>query len=401
MTTNAENSEPASLATSELGGKAIDILAKLVAFPSVSSAANRDAIAYIADYFGELGASVLRLPSEQAGKENLWVTFGGSTDGGIVLSGHIDVVPVAGQDWHRPPFVLTLESDKVYGRGTTDMKGFVACVMAAASQIDSSRLKRPLHIAVTFDEEVGCHGARELVAFLKRTGTRPAAFLVGEPTGMAVVDRHKGSVGFTTEIAGKAAHSSQIHLGLNAIQVAAELVGFLMSLGEKQKGGRADEAFPYPYPSINVGSIRGGGVRNIVAPVCAIDWEVRPILPGQLNEIREAFSEHVRDKLAERQRWGGLVPEIVTQLVYDTPPLIANDPSEARNLALQVSGRNQTLAVSYGTEAGIYQEAGFATVVCGPGDIQQAHTADEWIEIDQLEQCVAFLQRLFEHCSDI
>ncbi|MDX8482534.1 acetylornithine deacetylase [Mesorhizobium sp. VK24D] len=400
MRTDAQNSEPVFKATSELGEKAIDILAKLVAFPSISSAANHDIIAYIADYFGDLGASVRRLPSDQAGKENLWVTFGKEANGGIVLSGHVDVVPVAGQDWHRPPFALTREAGKVYGRGTTDMKGFVACVMAAASQIDSSTLARPLHVAVTFDEEVGCHGARELVAFLKQTGTRPAAIFVGEPTGMAVVDRHKGSAGFTTEIAGKAAHSSQIHLGLNAIQVAAELIAFLSSLGEMQKAGQADDAFPYPYPSINIGSVRGGSVRNIVAPACAIDWEVRPILPGQLIRIKESFSEHVRNKLVEQRRLGGLVPEITTHLAYDTPPLIADVASEATSLALRMSGRNGTLAVSYGTEAGIYQEAGFATVVCGPGDIQQAHTADEWIEIDQLEQCVAFLQRLFEHCAD-
>lgn len=400
MRMNAQNSGPASSTTSELGGKAIDILERLVAFPSISSAANQDIIAYISDYFGGLGASVRRLPSEQAGKENLWVTFGEGSNGGIVLSGHVDVVPVAGQDWRRPPFALTREAGKVYGRGTTDMKGFVACAMAAASQIDLSTLTRPVHIAVTFDEEVGCHGARELVAFLKQSGTRPAAIFVGEPTRMAVVDRHKGSVGFTTQIAGKAAHSSQLHLGLNAIQVAAELIAFLTSLGEMQKAGQADEAFPYPYPSINVGSVRGGSVRNIVAPECAIDWEVRPILPGQLTRIRESFSEHVRNKLVEQQRLGGPVPEIITHLVYDTPPLIADIASEARSLALRMSGRNGALAVSYGTEAGIYQEAGFATVVCGPGDIQQAHTADEWIEIDQLEQCVVFLQRLCEYCAD-
>ena len=378
---------------------AIEILGKLVSFESVSSASNRDVIAFIADHFSGLGASVERLRSPLSNKENLWATFGEGSEDGFVLSGHIDVVPVAGQNWTRPPFTLTREPGKVYGRGTTDMKGFVACVMAAASRINPSALARPVHVAITFDEEVGCLGARELVEFMKAARLRPEAIFVGEPTSMTVVDRHKGSVGFTTEINGKAAHSSQVHLGFSAIEAAADLVGFLASLGRDQTKGPADTSFLYPYPSINVGTIHGGLVRNIVAPTCAIDWEVRPILPQQLTAIRAAFESHVNDRIAEWRRKGGFVPEIVTRLAYETPPLVADPASAAPSHALKLLERNETLAASYGTEAGIYQEAGYSAVVCGPGDIQQAHAADEWIATDQIASCIAFVERLINDCT--
>jgi acetylornithine deacetylase len=383
----------------ELLETAIDILGKLVSFESVSSASNADVIGYIAEHFTGLGAAVERLPSPRFAKENLWVTFGQGRENGVVLSGHIDVVPVTGQKWGRPPFELTRTSGRLYGRGTTDMKGFVACVMAWAVLVGTASLVRPIHVAITFDEEVGCFGAGELVAFMKASRIRPDAIIVGEPTGMAVVDRHKGSVGFTTEIGGKAAHSSQVHQGFSAIQVAADLIGLLTTLGQEQKEGRADADFPYPYPSINVGTIHGGHVRNIVAPTCAFDWEIRPILPSQLTTIRDAFEAHVEDRVATWRRTGGFVPEIKPQVAYNTPPLVADPDSAATSLALKLAGRNRTEAASYGTEAGLYQEARYPTVVCGPGDIQQAHTADEWVAVGQLEECLGFLRGLLAHCA--
>ena len=279
------------------------------------------------------------------------------------------------------------------------MKGFLACVMATASRIDPARLARPVHVAITFDEEADCLGARELVDFMDAASIRTSAIVVGEPTGMGVVDRHKGSVGFTTEVVGRSAHSSQVHLGFSAIELAAELVGFLVELGSAQTQGPADPGFPYPFPSINIGTIRGGSVRNIVAPTCAFDWEIRPILPSQLTAIREAFEAHVEDRIAGFRQGGGFVPTIETRCVYDTPPLVADDRAEAAGLALNLLESNETTAVSYGTEAGLYQEAGHPVVVCGPGDIQQAHTPDEWIAIDQLEACMAFLGRLVDHCT--
>jgi acetylornithine deacetylase len=398
MKTNEKLIEPLDSST-ELVATAIDILSRLVSFETVSSASNYEAVEFIADHFEGLGATVTRLQSPNQQKQNLWVTFGCGSEDGYVLSGHIDVVPVSGQEWVRAPFAVTREGDKLYGRGTTDMKGFVACVMAAASRIDASALVRPIHVAITFDEEVGCIGARELVDFMKEANVRPAAIFVGEPTQMAVVDRHKGSVGFTTQIGGKAAHSSQVHLGLSAIQIAAELIGFLTSLGEEQTNGPADAGFPYPYPSINVGVIRGGHVRNIVAPECAFDWEMRPILPSQLVAMRSAFDTYVAEMLSTRAKNGDMVPEIDTHCVWDSPPLVADPQSAATSVALQVLGHNHTLGVSYGTEAGIYQEAGHATVVCGPGNIEQAHTADEWIEVNQLEVCLTFLERLMNQST--
>jgi acetylornithine deacetylase len=251
---------------------------------------------------------------------------------------------------------------------------------------------------VTFDEEIGCIGARELVEFMERNAIWPAAIFVGEPTSFAVVDRHKGSVGFTTDIVGQAAHSSQVHLGVNAIGIAAELINFLGSLAEEQKKLPADDAFPYSFPSINIGTVHGGHVRNIVAPECTIEWEMRPILPQQLTAMRAAFDGHVEAMLAKRAEAGEAPVAITTRCVWDSPPLVSDPKSAATAMALQATGHNYTRGVSYGTEAGIYQQAGHPTVVCGPGDIQQAHTADEWIGIGQLEACVDFLTRLALQC---
>ncbi len=377
----------------------IAILGRLVAFESITTAPNGAAMEYVATYFEGLGASVRRLPSTHWNKENLWVSFGEGTAGGVVLSGHIDVVPVAGQDWTRPPFAVTREAGRLYGRGTTDMKGFLACVMAAATRIDSAELARPIHVAITFDEEVGCLGARELVEFMDAAALRPRAILVGEPTGMAVVDRHKGSVGFTTTVGGHSAHSSQVHRGFSAIALAAELIGFLGELGTAQTLASADPSFSYPFPSINVGTIRGGEVRNIVAPSCAFDWEIRPILPAQSTMLQQAFAAHVEQRIDGFCQEGGLVPTIETCCVYDTPPLVTERRAEAAGLAMQLMQSNRTMAVSFGTEAGLYQEAGYSVAVCGPGDIQQAHTPDEWIAVDQLEACIDFLSRLIDDCA--
>lgn len=374
--------------------KAIDILRDLVSFDTVSSSSNYDAISYVYDYFVGLGARAVIVQAKDQEKQNLWVTFGEGSDDGIVFSGHIDVVPVSGQKWQQNPFAMTREGDRLYGRGTTDMKGFLACVMAVASQIDIAALKRPVHVAVTFDEEIGCIGANELVDFLKEEGIRPAAFFVGEPTNMNVVDRHKGSAGFTTTVRGKAVHSSNMQLGLSAIQVAAELIGILTSIAAELRRGEGDDSYSYPYPSINVGVIRGGEVRNIVAPECSFDWDLRPIVPDHFTKVEHAFDAHVANKIAEAKEKGDLVPSVETVCVWNAPPLVADPQSIATAMALSLTGNNVTHALSFGTEAGIYQMAGIPAVVCGPGNIEQAHTPDEWIEVGELEACLAFLQRL-------
>lgn len=376
--------------------RAIEILGGLISFPSVSATSNLDVVEHICGLLANHDAKIERLRSPFQDKENLWITFGEGDQGGLVLSGHIDVVPVTGQAWTKPAFALTREASKLHGRGTTDMKGFVACALASASLFQAKQLHRPIHLAITFDEEIGCYGARELVDFLKRTRVTPEAIFVGEPTSMAVVDRHKGFAGFTTEIVGKAAHSSLVHLGQNAIQIAAELVGALTSLSERQKAN-PDESFLYPYPSINLGTINGGNARNIVAADCSFDWEIRPILPAQLDDMRQSFDAHVQDTIDKHRSSGRHVPSISTRLINETPPLVADPFSKATALALRFSEQNGTSAVSFGTEAGIYQEAGYAAVVCGPGDIAQAHTPDEWIEIEQLERCLDFIGRLTEY----
>ncbi|MBK3745513.1 M20 family metallopeptidase, partial [Paraburkholderia aspalathi] len=286
------------------------------------------------------------------------------------------------------------------GRGTTDMKGFLACVMATASYIDASSLKHPIHIAVTFDEEIGCIGAEELVEFMRVQQINPAAIFVGEPTNMRVVDRHKGSIGFTTTVGGKAAHSSQPQEGISAIHAAAELISFLTLLGKDLTDAEMDDNFSYPYPSINVGVVHGGHVRNIVAPECSIEWELRPILPDQLTKVRKAFDARVAETLTIAAQSGGPMPSIKTECVWTVPPLVADPQSLATSVALQILNQNQTQAVSYGTEAGIYQQAGHPTVVCGPGNIDQAHKPDEWIAIEELSTCLNFLRLLIDQSTN-
>ncbi|WP_271023817.1 acetylornithine deacetylase [Rhizobium sp. RCAM05973] len=379
---------------------AIDILADLVSFDTVSSKSNIDAIVFVDAYFKRLGAATVRIPAKGQDKENLWVTFGSGQRGGLVLSGHIDVVPIDGQKWTRPPFELTREDGRVYGRGTTDMKGFLACVMAISSQLDLAKLSVPIHVAITFDEEVGHVGAFEMAEYMKSAGIEPAAVIVGEPTRHFVVDRHKGAVGFTTEVYGQEAHSSQVHLGINAIDIAAEVVALLNALRADQRNLPADDAFHYPYPSISVGTIHGGQVRNIVAPACTLEWEMRPILPEQLATMRREFDKRVKMIIANRSKEGMDAPRIVTRCLWNAPPLISDPNSSATALALQATGYNQASGVSYGTEAGVYQQAGFPTVVCGPGDIEQAHIADEWISVSEIEACLKFLERLIARTSD-
>jgi acetylornithine deacetylase len=368
------------------------LLERLVAFPTVSDRSNLELIAFVADYLGGLGVEPRIAPNAAGDKAALFVTFGPEADGGIVLSGHTDVVPVEGQPWTGDPFALREIDGKLYGRGACDMKGFAACALAAAPHFVKVGLERPIHLLLSYDEETTCLGSLD---FIRRFGDdlpRPAAVIVGEPTLMQVADAHKGVATFRTLVTGFEAHSAQPRLGANAISAAAEIVA------EIDRLARAEEALPGPdfrfdppYATYHVGTIHGGTARNIFARECAIGWEFRG-LPGMSSAAALAKVQRFIDEVAlPRLRRNRREPNIETVMDVDVPGLASEPGSPAATLALRLARANATVAVSFATESGHFQGAGLPTVVCGPGSIVQAHKPDEFVSVDELSRCLAFL----------
>jgi acetylornithine deacetylase len=315
-----------------------------------------------------------------------------------LLSGHTDVVPVEGQHWQHDPFRLTREGSRLFGRGTTDMKGFVACALAMVPKLKSAELRVPIHLAFSYDEEVGCLGVHGLVQHMSESVAEPRAVFVGEPTLMAVVDSHKGSCGMLTEVTGFACHSSRVDLGANAIFAAASIIEEVHR-GADELAGQADPGvrFEVPYSTVSVGVIHGGTARNAVAGDCRFEWDIRATRPGVTEMVQKRIADFVEGSVLPgmRQRYGGA--RIETRVAYDVPPLVAAPGSEAETLAKRFAGTNQTKVVDYGSEAGIFQKAGIPTVLCGPGQDSEAHIADEWIAVEQLDRCMSFLEALADH----
>jgi acetylornithine deacetylase len=374
--------------------RAKDILARLLAFPTVSDRSNLELIAFVADYLRGLGLSPRMAPNAAGDKAALMVTFGPEVDGGLLLSGHTDVVPVEGQPWTSDPFQLREADGKLFGRGACDMKGFAACVLAAAPGFLASGLEKPIHLLLSYDEETTCLGSLD---FIRRFGVdlpRPAVVIVGEPTMMQVADAHKGVATFRTLVAGVEAHSAQPALGANAISAAAEIVAEIDRLGrELETRPGADARFDPAYATYHVGTIRGGTARNILARECAIGWEFRG-LPGMATADALAKVQTFIDDVAlPRLRRHSLEPTIETTMDVDVPSLASEPGSAAATLALRLARANATVAVSFATEAGHFQRAGTPTVVCGPGSITEAHKPDEFVSVAQLGLCLEFLDR--------
>jgi acetylornithine deacetylase len=368
------------------------LLERLVAFPTVSDRSNLELIAFVADYLSGLGAKPRIAPNAAGDKAALFVTFGPEVDGGIVLSGHTDVVPVEGQPWSGDPFALREIEGRLYGRGACDMKGFAACALAAAPHFLSAGLVKPIHLLLSYDEETTCLGSLD---FIRRFGAdlpRPAAAIVGEPTLMEVADAHKGVATFRTLVCGFEAHSAQPHLGANAISAAAEIVAEIDRLArEEETRPGPDPRFDPRYATYHVGWIRGGTARNILARECAIGWEFRG-LPGMSSAAALAKVQRFIDETAApRLRRDRPEPTIETVMDVDVPGLSAEPGSLAATLALRLARANATTAVSFATEAGHFQAAGLPTVVCGPGSIAQAHKPDEFVSVEELGRCLTFL----------
>ena len=373
---------------------ATELLARLVGFDTTSHKSNLQLIHFVEDYLLQHGVVSQIVPASDGQKASLYATIGPGGIGGVALSGHTDVVPVDGQRWTSDPFVVAERGGKLYGRGTADMKGFLACVLAAVPDYVERQLAVPIHVAFSYDEEIGCLGVRPMIAEFGSRLVKPRMVLVGEPTSMSVVDSHKGPVRWHVEVKGRAAHSSMAPLGVNAIAVAGKLLRELAAIEHELKLRPQDPRFDPPYATLQVTRIEGGTATNIVPVACRMDFDVRAI-PGvdiaAIDRRIHAFAANVC--LPEMRK---IAPEAAIDIAIanQVPPYSAGANSEAVALALNLAGQNETHAVSYATEAGLFQVGGSPAVVIGPGDIAQAHTADEWIAKDQLEKCSAFLARL-------
>jgi acetylornithine deacetylase len=363
-----------------------------VAFPTVSTRSNLDLVAFVEAYLAEYGVAAVRVPDSGGEKASLYACIGPEAPGGVVLSGHSDVVPVEGQDWTSDPFVLTERDGRLHGRGTCDMKGFVATALALVPEMLAAGMKRPVILAITHDEEIGCKEAPALAAAILDALPRPEAVIVGEPSEMRVVTGHKGSWGFRVEVRGHEVHSSLIHRGVSAVMTAARMVSWMAETTEANLAeGRGD--FDPPCTTLHVGLISGGTANNITARDCRFSGEVR-VLPGESIDGWRARVEAEAARLEAEARRVHPDARITVATRMTIPELAPEADGAAERMARALTGDNGAHVVSYQTEAGHFQARGLSTVVCGPGSIEQAHQPDEFITINQLDAGAAFLRRL-------
>ncbi|MBB3773112.1 acetylornithine deacetylase [Angulomicrobium tetraedrale] len=377
-----------------------ELLAHLVAFDTTSRNSNLALIGFVRDYLEAYGVASVIVPSEDGQKASLFATIGPAGVGGVCLSGHSDVVPVDGQPWSTDPFELTPREDRLYGRGSCDMKGFVATCLALVPQMTAANLSTPIHLLVSYDEEIGCTGVVPAVRKLGVDLPLPRACIVGEPTSMRVVDAHKSGIAYLTTVTGREAHSSMPQLGANAIFAAAELVGELDRYrAELIEAGDASGRFDPPNTTLQVTVIEGGTAGNIVPRQCAIRWNVRGLPDFDEPALLARFERFAQGVVLPKLRASAPEASIVTDFIYRVPPLRPQTGSEAELLALRLAGQNRTYTVSYGTEGGHFQAQGIPTVICGPGSIDQAHKPDEFIDVAQLRACERFLTGLIAECA--
>jgi len=378
-----------------------EMIEKLVSFDTTSRNSNLELIAFVDDYLSGHGIACRLIANEDDTKANLFATLGpADRAGGIVLSGHTDVVPVDGQEWTSDPFSIVEREGKLFGRGTSDMKSFIASALAHVPDFLQRRPEIPIHFALSYDEEVGCLGVRPMIDSVIRTLPKPQIVIVGEPSSMKVVNAHKGIQSYVTTVTGLEFHSSQTHQGVSAIQYAAELIAFLMKLAEEMRErGDPSGRFRPPYTTISVGTIKGGSAVNIIPGHCRFGWECRPLPDLDPEEIISRFNAHVARDVLPRMRAISPHANVETAMRARSPGLAAADGSPGETLVMKLAQCNSAEAVSYNTEAGLFQLADIPTVVCGPGSIDQAHKPDEFIELAQIAECDRFMARLAEHIS--
>jgi acetylornithine deacetylase len=377
-----------------------DILASLVSFDTVSRNSNLDLIAWVEGYLDRLGVKHQRIYDETGRKSNLWATLGPVDVPGYILSGHTDVVPVDDQTWTDSPFKLTERDGKLYGRGSCDMKGYVACCLAAVPDMLKADLKRPLHLAFSYDEEVGCWGVRRMIPKIIADAARPIACFVGEPTEMDVVIGHKGKRSFKVTVHGRTCHSSQAPLGVNAVEYAARVIAKIRDISDRMaKNGARDDLYDIPFSTGHTGYLHGGTALNIVPDQATFEFEFRVLSVDKSDTLVKEVIDYAKNVLEPEMK--AVAPEAGFDFQdrgefagLDTTP-----DAEVTLLAKQLTGRNSHSKVAYGTEGGLFQQAGIPTVVCGPGNIDQAHKADEFLKITELEKCGQFIDRLITLCA--
>jgi acetylornithine deacetylase len=381
---------------------AVDILDRLVSFDTESTKSNLALVAFVEQLLKAHGVPYVVVPNATGDKAAIFATIGPMIDGGVVLSGHTDVVPVTGQTWTSDPFTLRRDGARLYGRGTTDMKGFDAVCLAMIDEFRRAPLKKPIHILLSYDEETTCAGPLDTIARFGLDLPRPGAVLVGEPTLMQVADAHKSIATFYTTVRGLEAHSSKPHLGANAIEGAVALVADLYRFADEMAAGGAggvDSRFDPPTSTLSVGTIQGGTARNILAKECSFHWEFRG-LPGLPQDIAlRRLEQHAREVVLPKLRRHAPDASVETIVEVEVPGLSAQAGSPAETLALKLTRSNRTIAVPFATEAGRFQNAGMPTVVCGPGSIDQAHQPDEYIETGELARCIGFMRDLAAELS--
>ncbi len=373
----------------------VNLFSKLISYKTVSRTSNEKLMLFIKNYLLDFNIKSELLEGSK-GQFNMYSRIGPNKDGGIILSGHTDVVPIEGQKWETEPFCLTKKGNKFYGRGTCDMKGFIAVVLDLIPKIQIKKLKKPIHLIFSYDEEIGCVGIQKIVPFLKKLRPKPSFCIVGEPTGMNLVNEHKGKKNFSVEFKGIEAHSSLVENGVNAISYGVEFVRFLENLQTEIKSISTNNKFNPPYSTINVGTIEGGIALNIIPKFCKIEFEIRDIPGINTNDLIKRiteFSKSLEFKMKKKNK----KCSISLKNTNNFPPLKTNENKKIIQMALKKLKSNSLNSVSFGTEAGVFDKLNFETIVCGPGDIEQAHKPNEFIHELQLTKCRKFLESFFHH----
>ncbi len=386
----------------------LDVLTRLIGFDTVSRHSNLALIDWVEDRLKAHGATTQRFLNEDGRKANLWATIGPDVRGGIVLSGHTDVVPVDGQDWDTDPFVLTEKDGKLYGRGTSDMKSFSALALGFLPAMKAADLKRPIHFALSYDEEIGCTGCRSMVDYAGARDPKPGFVIVGEPTGWELVDAHKGINVYQVEVTGLEAHSSQTHKGVNAITYAARLIAFLDQIEDKLiKAGDPTGRFDPPYTSLHIGVMSGGTAQNIIPRKCRFTFEFRPLpstnVPVLITDIRDYADKILSAEMKAKAAAIGAGTDEIGITISEgahVPALAQGSATDALGAMMRLAETNVSEAVSYGTEAGHFANEGLPTYVCGPGYISEAHKPNEFIALEQLDEGMKFFERLIALASE-
>ena len=382
----------------EVFPETLKILSNLIKFQTVSGTSNIELIDYCEKKLNLSGATSFKTFDDTKLRANLFSTINGKnklSGGGIILSGHTDVVPASAKEWSSHPYAATDKENKIYGRGACDMKGFIACTIALAPYFASQNLKKPIHFSFTYDEETACQGAPVLIDELKKRKINCSICIVGEPTNMKAIEAHKGCYEYSTHFTGLAGHGSAPDKGVNAIEYATLFINKLMELREELKKKEIkNSVFTPPYTTLQIGRIKGGLARNVIADQCVVDWELRPVIFEDGVYVNKVMDEYVKKILLPEMKKVYPKSNIRKEIIGEIVGFNKEEKSEAVNLICNLTGDNSRDVVSFGTEAGLFQELGISTVVCGPGSIEQAHKIDEFVSHDELKKCLALLLKI-------